>query len=247
MGKVHIHLKELTMPKRPLSAYNIYFKIQRYLIINDKPDIENWMEIDPIRKQVDRLLSIKTGNKTKRLHRKTHGKISFAALGKTIGTRWRNCSIEIKTKFEEIAEVERKKYYKSIQENRNKMKKNASIASIKIGSYEQYTGTPKVEKKVVNATRTKSSSPSLNAPTSPNNVQNFVDEERTHNPTIFPVSSHPCKSSDSPNESITYTSSCIIEPLPFRSEPLSPSDLDKIDKETCEYLASALGSESGYM
>jgi hypothetical protein len=57
-------------PARPLSAYNLFFRDQRrYILGPDAPSTE----MDMLKK---------------RIHCKTHGKIGFADLAKTIGARW---------------------------------------------------------------------------------------------------------------------------------------------------------------
>jgi len=78
-------------PKQPLSSYNLFFQFERQRII-DGTDKEG-APISPRlvhdilnRKKADK---DKTSKRNKRLHKKTHGKISFQALARTIGSRWK--------------------------------------------------------------------------------------------------------------------------------------------------------------
>ena len=62
-------------PRRPLSAYNIYFKVQRILIINNKSVIQNVNAFDAILKDSvgSTCLGCDAGTGKKRLHRTSHG------------------------------------------------------------------------------------------------------------------------------------------------------------------------------
>jgi hypothetical protein len=97
-------------PTRPLTAYHIYFQLERELIIQTTkaPDDDN-IEIEedkrPVGLQLDSDMPPRyhnvhlsedwfaSGKKNgptdqKRKHRKTHGKIAFLDLSKTIASRW---------------------------------------------------------------------------------------------------------------------------------------------------------------
>ena len=68
-------------PKRPLSAYNIFFKHERKRILESIPAAQNTVE------ENEKLNW--PGKK-----RAPHGKISFENLAKTIGSRWRNLPVD---------------------------------------------------------------------------------------------------------------------------------------------------------
>lgn len=86
------------MPKRPLSAYNIFFRRQREDILGE--DIAREFEIT---------------DQTKRKHRKTHGKIGFAEMARIISNKWKGLSEADKKPFMELAEVEKKKYIEAVE------------------------------------------------------------------------------------------------------------------------------------
>ena len=87
-------------PKRPLHAYNIYFQEERQKILKEipsPPEHEDEIGLTP-------------GAKRKRRRRGTHGKITFASLAKEIGFKWHNLSKEEKEQYQQLAEVELKRY-----------------------------------------------------------------------------------------------------------------------------------------
>jgi hypothetical protein len=90
----------LKKPKRPLTAYHIYFQIEREFIIQtmagedaDKSIHEGKVFFDDV---PDRYKAIKLspdwyfgpGKRAKRKHRKQHGKIGFHELSRVISSRW---------------------------------------------------------------------------------------------------------------------------------------------------------------
>ena len=89
-------------PKRPLTAYHIFFQIEREYIIqttdngtpdsNDKiHDNKSYLLDVPQRYRAIKLASdwyAGPGKKQKRRHRKSHGKIGFLELSRVISQRW---------------------------------------------------------------------------------------------------------------------------------------------------------------
>ena len=83
-----------------MHAYNIYFQEERQKILKEipsPPEHEDEIGLTP-------------GAKRKRRRRGTHGKITFASLAKEIGFKWHNLSKEEKEQYQQLAEVELKRY-----------------------------------------------------------------------------------------------------------------------------------------
>ena len=88
-------------PKRPLSAYNMFFRDQRKILLKSLPL-----------------------NRRKEDIRRGHGKISFQDLAKVIGAKWRDVDPEEKSRYEKIAEEGRNKYRERMKEWKVKQKMN---------------------------------------------------------------------------------------------------------------------------
>lgn len=93
-------------PKRPLSAYNLFFQHEREKLITKSGDDED--------AAAGKGYSLDTGSKgkqtQKRRHRKTHGKIGFADLARTISCKWKEIDAETKERFEREADKEKQRY-----------------------------------------------------------------------------------------------------------------------------------------
>ena len=96
---------QLVKPKRPLSAYNMFFRDQRELLLESLPS--------------------RGGRKPKR----SHGKINFNDLAKTIAAKWKEISPEEKEKYEKVAAVGREKYLKLAKAWKKQQRKLAKLAS----------------------------------------------------------------------------------------------------------------------
>jgi hypothetical protein len=103
--------KPVGKPNRPLSAYNLYFRKERAIMLGDaaeKTDQEQGK---------------------KRVHRKTHGKIGFAEMARIIGAKWKKLPEEEKEEFVKVAVVEKERYAKDLANWREEQKKKAIMNS----------------------------------------------------------------------------------------------------------------------
>lgn len=96
-------------PKRPLSAYNFFFKEEREKILKivlaeDPEKVENKPGTDDYLNP-EQLASL----------RKEGGKVSFEAMGKIIGQRWKNIHPDRLGKFSELAAEDTERYKKEMQ------------------------------------------------------------------------------------------------------------------------------------
>lgn len=96
-------------PKRPLSAYNFFFKEEREKIIKvvlaEDPSA---VKQDP---DDDGFLDAETIGRLK----KEGGKVSFEEMGKIIGQRWKNIDPDRLSKYSELAAVDTERYKTEMQ------------------------------------------------------------------------------------------------------------------------------------
>jgi hypothetical protein len=84
-------------PSRPLSAYNLFFRHERTLMLGtDVPS----QEVEELKKRV---------------HCKTHGKIGFGPMAKMIGGKWKCLDAAEKQVYETQAQIEKERYVQELE------------------------------------------------------------------------------------------------------------------------------------
>jgi len=117
-GKKHVRKKPKDKPKRPLSAYNYFFKTERQRILKfllrNPDDVVPDIVVSPEEEQ-----RLWTGGK----------KISFEEMGKLIGRRWKNIQGEKLQKYTKLATGDAERYQKELKvwnEKKEEEKKKAA-------------------------------------------------------------------------------------------------------------------------
>jgi HMG (high mobility group) box len=107
---VAMEVSTVIKPKRPLSAYNIFFKAARAEILEELPDVM-------------------AANKPRR----SHGKIGFKDLAMRISAKWKSLPAEERSYFDSMAAVEKKRYLREKKEwkEATKMQTRAAAPLVK--------------------------------------------------------------------------------------------------------------------
>ena len=134
--------KNLTRPKRPLTAYHIYLAIEREFIIQSIPgenadksadDDKVYLDYVPERYRQTKL-SPDWYKRKKRKHRKQHGKIGFKELTTMIASRWADLdktNPDIKRFVQNLAERELMEYHREMEEYEKQMVATATCTKSK--------------------------------------------------------------------------------------------------------------------
>lgn len=124
-------------PKRPMSAYNIFFKEQREKLIAERETLAS-----------EKGDNLRTGSQF------------FSHLGKTIGRRWKDLPAEERSRFEHMAKLELEKY----RETMKKYFANKEKEEVRGAADEKDTGDWQSKARVPTNQPTSPSSSMLNSP-----------------------------------------------------------------------------------
>lgn len=126
-------------PKRPLSAYNYFFKEEREKILRIV------LAEDPTKAPNDPESEDYLNEETIARLRKEGGKVSFEEMGKLIGQRWKNIDPDRLAKYSEMASEDTERYKKEMQSYNGRQEAKMRSEALKPpASFPQQMGRPEV-------------------------------------------------------------------------------------------------------
>lgn len=125
--------KPADMPRRPLSAYNLFFSEERERILKEiekkegkaegtageegeSKEVSVKEEKDEKEKPKALLRPLIPAQKKRRPHRKTHGKISFQQLARMVGERWKSLPEKDRKYYQDLAQEDMKRQKIAMEE-----------------------------------------------------------------------------------------------------------------------------------
>ncbi|KAL7573326.1 hypothetical protein ACA910_011689 [Epithemia clementina (nom. ined.)] len=111
-------------PKSPLSAYNLFFQLERKRILDGTDFLGLAITLEDLKHVRD-----EHKRKGKRVHRKTHGKISFRELARTVANRWKQLDENTRKLLDQQALEERNEHAKLNKEWLKMKNRDAAAAA----------------------------------------------------------------------------------------------------------------------
>jgi hypothetical protein len=209
-------------PKRPLSAYNIFFKHTRSRIV------EGLLGEGSPEETIASIEGIVANSTETRRHRKTHGQISFGDLARTIADKWKTIDATQMAIFDHYAALDMKRYRRDV--SIWKAKKEAEALAASSGGESRANG------QLVSLEVSGSSHCSLSYYTDSQTTvavgENYDDWNTPQHRSSLSTSFH---STDSTNEEFT------LEPLPIADLPESQQNCNSsmIGRSVPSYIESS--------
>lgn len=113
--KKTVRKKHKDKPKRPLSAYNLFFKDERANILQAIPAKGDEGEEEEDKKEEGEEQDDDDRKKGRKRKKAPHGKIGFESLAKTIGERWQKLEPERLEHYKELAAEDMKRYKEQME------------------------------------------------------------------------------------------------------------------------------------
>lgn len=137
--------KPADMPRRPLSAYNLFFSEERERILKEIEKEEGKgtadggdVKTDDVKSEAAEkpkalLRPLIPSQKKRRPHRKTHGKISFQDLARMVGERWKSLPDEDRKYYQDLAQEDMKRQKAAMEEYYAKQNTDAVVGGGDMG------------------------------------------------------------------------------------------------------------------
>jgi hypothetical protein len=119
-------------PKRALTAYNLFFQLERKRIIEGTDRLNL-----PVGPEDVRAIIIESKKvKPKRIHRRTHGKVTFGDLARIAAKRWKKLGLSTRQVYQNQAKLEKNQYERNLLQWMNESAKRYSMTSADIAENE---------------------------------------------------------------------------------------------------------------